>query len=84
MTFLIGAGPGGAQRHALRPGLSGDLPSMGILVESEAFVAAASAASGSIRGAVLGGFILGSVEVIGKVILPSTYSDLISYCRCCS
>jgi branched-chain amino acid transport system permease protein len=79
MTFLIGAGLGGAA--GMLYGLAYPViePSMGILVGWKAFIAAVVGGIGSIRGAVLGGFILGTVEVISKVVLPSTYSDLICY-----
>ncbi len=53
--------------------------SMGILVGWKAFVAAVIGGIGSIRGAVLGGFLLGGVEVMSVAFLPSTYRDLISY-----
>ena len=53
--------------------------SMGILVGWKAFVAAVIGGIGSIRGAVLGGFLLGAVEVMSVAFLPSTYRDLISY-----
>jgi branched-chain amino acid transport system permease protein len=79
MTFLIGAGLGGAAGMLYGLAYPVIAPSMGILVGWKAFVAAVVGGIGSIRGAVLGGFILGTVEVAGKVILPSTYSDLISY-----
>ena len=79
MTFLIGAGLGGAAGMLYGLAYPVIAPSMGILVGWKAFVAAVIGGIGSIRGAVLGGFILGSVEVASKVILPSTYSDLISY-----
>ena len=79
MTFLIGAGLGGAAGMLYGLAYPVISPSMGILVGWKAFVAAVVGGIGSIRGAVLGGFILGSVEVFGKVVLPSTYSDLISY-----
>jgi branched-chain amino acid transport system permease protein len=79
MTFLIGAGLGGAAGMLYGLAYPVISPSMGILVGWKAFVAAVVGGIGSIRGAVLGGFILGSVEVLGKVVLPSTYSDLISY-----
>jgi len=79
MTFLIGAGLGGAAGMLYGLAYPVIAPSMGILVGWKAFVAAVVGGIGSIRGAVLGGFILGSVEVVGKVVLPSTYSDLISY-----
>jgi branched-chain amino acid transport system permease protein len=79
MTFLIGAGLGGAAGMLYGLAYPVIAPSMGILVGWKAFVAAVVGGIGSIRGAVLGGFILGTVEVVGKVVLPSTYSDLISY-----
>ncbi|MGH8048268.1 MAG: branched-chain amino acid ABC transporter permease [Chthoniobacterales bacterium] len=79
MTFLIGAGLGGAagMLYGLSyPVISSDI---GILIGWKAFIAAVVGGIGSIRGAVLGGFILGAVEVIAIVILPSTYRDLICY-----
>jgi branched-chain amino acid transport system permease protein len=54
-------------------------PSMGILVGWKAFIAAVVGGIGSIRGAVLGGFILGAVEVLAVVVFDSSYRDLISY-----
>jgi branched-chain amino acid transport system permease protein len=79
MTFLIGAGLGGAAGMLYGLAYPVIAPSMGILVGWKAFVAAVVGGIGSIRGAVLGGFILGAVEVAAVVILPSTYRDLISY-----
>ena len=47
--------------------------SMGILVGWKAFVAAVIGGIGSIRGAVLGGFLLGGVEVMSVAFyLPPT------------
>jgi branched-chain amino acid transport system permease protein len=34
---------------------------------------------GSIRGAVVGGFLLGFLEIFVAAILPSTYRDLITF-----
>jgi branched-chain amino acid transport system permease protein len=79
MTFLIGAGLGGAAGMLYGLAYPVIAPSMGILVGWKAFIAAVVGGIGSIRGAVLGGFILGAVEVIAVVALPSTYRDLISY-----
>ncbi len=79
LTFFVGAGLGGAagMLYGLAyPQLS---PGMGILVGWKAFIAAVIGGIGSIRGAVLGGFILGGVEVMSVAYLPSTYRDLISY-----
>jgi branched-chain amino acid transport system permease protein len=52
---------------------------MGVLIGWKAFIAAVIGGIGSIRGAVLGGFILGGVEIMSVAYLPSTYRDLISY-----
>ncbi len=79
MTFLIGAGLGGAAGMLYGLAYPVIAPSMGILVGWKAFIAAVVGGIGSIRGAVLGGFILGAVEVMAVVVLPSTYRDLICY-----
>jgi branched-chain amino acid transport system permease protein len=79
LTFLVGAGLGGAA--GMLYGLSYPVISagMGILVGWKAFVAAVIGGIGSIRGAVLGGFILGAIEVSTVAVLPSTYRDLVAY-----
>jgi len=79
MTFLIGAGLGGAAGMLYGLAYPVIAPSMGILVGWKAFIAAVVGGIGSIRGAVLGGFILGAVEVIAVVAFDSSYRDLISY-----
>jgi branched-chain amino acid transport system permease protein len=79
LTFFIGAALGGAA--GMLYGLAYPIiaASMGILVGWKAFIAAVVGGIGNIRGAVLGGIILGSVEVMSVAFLPSTYRDLISY-----
>lgn len=52
---------------------------MGVLVGWKAFVAAVIGGIGSVRGAMLGGYIIGAVEVMTVAFLPSTYRDLIAY-----
>ena len=79
MTFFIGAGLGGAAGMLYGLAYPVIAASMGILVGWKAFVAAVIGGIGSIRGAVLGGFLLGGVEVMSVAFLPSTYRDLISY-----
>ena len=79
MTFFIGAGLGGAAGVLYGLAYPVIAASMGILVGWKAFVAAVIGGIGSIRGAVLGGFLLGAVEVMAVAFLPSTYRDLISY-----
>ena len=79
MTFLIGASLGGAAGMLYGLAYPVIAPSMGILVGWKAFIAAVVGGIGSIRGAVLGGFILGAVEVLAVVVFDSSYRDLISY-----
>ena len=78
-TFLIGAGLGGAAGMLYALAYPVIAPSMGILVGWKAFIAAVVGGIGSIRGAVLGGFLLGAVEVLAVVMFDSSYRDLISY-----
>ena len=79
ITFAIGASLGGAA--GLLYGMAYPVVSagMGITVGWKAFVAAVIGGIGNMRGAVLGAFILGAVEVMTVAVLPSTYRDLISY-----
>ncbi|MDD5199033.1 MAG: branched-chain amino acid ABC transporter permease [Terrimicrobiaceae bacterium] len=79
LTFLIGAGLGGAAGMLYGLAYPVIAPSMGVLVGWKAFIAAVIGGIGSVRGAVLGGFILGGVEIMVVAFLPSTYRDLISY-----
>lgn len=81
LTFLIGAGLGGAAGMLYGIAYPVIAPSMGILVGWKAFIAAVIGGIGSVRGAVLGGFLLGGAEVMAVSLpgVPSTYRDLISY-----
>jgi branched-chain amino acid transport system permease protein len=55
-------------------------PYMGIRIGWWAFIAAVVGGIGNIRGAMLGGFILGFVEIFTPVFLPSsTYRDLVAF-----
>ncbi|MEI6032672.1 MAG: branched-chain amino acid ABC transporter permease [Verrucomicrobiae bacterium] len=78
-TFFLGAGLGGAAGVLYALAYPQVSAGMGILIGWKAFIAAVIGGIGSIRGAVLGGFILGGVEVMAVAFLPSTYRDLISY-----
>lgn len=79
MTFAIGAALGGAAGvlYALAYPVIG--PSMGVAIGWKAFVAAVIGGIGNMRGAILGGYLLGITEVISITVLPSTYRDLITY-----
>jgi branched-chain amino acid transport system permease protein len=79
MTFALGAALGGSAGllYALAyPVISS---SMGMLIGWKAFIAAVIGGIGNMRGAVLGGYILGATEIISVTLLPSTYRDLIAY-----
>lgn len=54
-------------------------PYMGALIGWKAFIAAVVGGIGDIRGAFLGGFLLGFIEVGVVAIFPSTYRDLFAF-----
>lgn len=54
-------------------------PYMGIMIGWKSFISAVVGGIGSIRGAMLGGFILGLVEIGAGAIFPSRMRDLISF-----
>lgn len=79
ITFIIGsgmAGLAGTMFGAAYPILSFN---MGLLFGWKAFIAAVVGGIGSIRGAVVGGYILGFVEIFVAAVMPSTYRDLIAF-----
>ncbi len=78
-TFAIGTSLGAAA--GVMYGLAFPVidPYMGILIGWKAFIAAVVGGIGNIRGAMIGGFILGGVEILVAAFLPSTYRDFISF-----
>ncbi len=54
-------------------------PYMGALIGWKAFIAAVVGGIGDIRGAFIGGFLLGAVEIMVVAFFPSTYRDLIAF-----
>ncbi|MGV8075092.1 MAG: branched-chain amino acid ABC transporter permease [Syntrophobacteraceae bacterium] len=54
-------------------------PYMGALVGWKAFIAAVIGGIGEIRGAFVGGFVLGFVEIFVAALFPSTLRDLIAF-----
>jgi branched-chain amino acid transport system permease protein len=54
-------------------------PYMGALIGWKAFIAAVVGGIGDIRGAFLGGFLLGFIEVGVVAVFPSTYRDLFAF-----
>jgi branched-chain amino acid transport system permease protein len=79
ITFFIGssmAALAGAMYGATFPILSFD---MGLLVGWQAFIAAVVGGIGSIRGAMVGGYIIGFTQIYVAAFLPSTFRDLITF-----
>ncbi len=54
-------------------------PYMGALIGWKAFIAAVIGGIGEIRGAFIGGFLLGFVEIFVAAVFPSTLRDLIAF-----
>ncbi len=79
LTFAIGTGLGGAA--GMMYGLAYPVidPYMGIMVGWKAFISAVVGGIGNIRGAMIGGFILGTVEIMVAAFLPSTYRDFVAF-----
>jgi branched-chain amino acid transport system permease protein len=79
-TFALGsaiAAAGGLMYGLAYPVLD---PYMGIRIGWWAFISAVVGGIGNIRGAMLGGFILGAVEIFTPLILPSsTYRDFVAF-----
>jgi len=78
-TFAIGTGLGGAA--GMMYGLAYPVidPYMGIMVGWKAFISAVVGGIGNIRGAMIGGFILGTVEILVAAFFPSTYRDFVAF-----
>ena len=79
LTFAVGAGlaaVAGILYGQAYPILD---PYMGVLIGWKAFVAAILGGRGSIKGAVLAGYLLGFIEIFVATIFPSTLRDLIAY-----
>ncbi len=79
VTFAIGSGlaaAGGIFYGQAYPMID---PYMGIIIGWKAFISAVMGGIGSVDGAVLGGFILGFVEIFVAAYLPSTFRDGIAF-----
>ncbi len=79
LTFAIGAGLGGAAGTMYGLAYPVIDPYMGIMVGWKAFISAVVGGIGNIRGAMIGGFILGAVEIMVAAFLPSTYRDFVAF-----
>ena len=78
-TFAIGTSLGGVA--GVLYGLAYPVidPYMGIMVGWKAFISAVVGGIGNIRGAMIGGYILGAVEILVVAFLPSTYRDFVAF-----
>lgn len=79
ITFAIGTGLGAAAGVMYSQAFPVIDPYMGIIVGWKAFISAVVGGIGNIRGAMIGGFILGGVEIMVAAFLPSTYRDFVSF-----
>jgi branched-chain amino acid transport system permease protein len=78
-TFAIGAGLAGAAGTMYSLAYPVIDPYMGIMVGWKAFISAVVGGIGNIRGAMIGAFILGTVEIMVAAYLPSTYRDFVAF-----
>lgn len=79
VTFAIGAALAGAAGTMYAIAYPVIDPYMGILVGWKAFIAAVVGGIGNMRGAMIGAFILGGIEIMVVAVLPSTYRDLVVF-----
>ncbi len=54
-------------------------PSVGIVFDIRAFIIVVLGGLGSIPGAILGGIIIGVIESVGAMFMPSTWTELVIY-----
>lgn len=78
-TFAVGAALGGVAGVFYAMAYPVIDPYMGVMVGWKAFISAVIGGIGNIRGAMLGGFLLGAVEIMVAAFLPSTYRDLVAF-----
>ncbi len=79
ITFILGSGFAGLAGLMFAMSYPVLEPYMGALIGWKAFIAAVVGGIGDIRGAFLGGFLLGTVEIMVVAFFPSTLRDLIAF-----
>jgi branched-chain amino acid transport system permease protein len=79
ITYALGTGLGAAAGVMYSLAFPVIDPYMGIMIVWKAFISAVVGGIGNIRGAMIGGFILGIVEIMVAAFLPSTYRDFVSF-----
>jgi branched-chain amino acid transport system permease protein len=79
LTFLLGTSLGAAAGVMYSQAFPVIDPYMGVLIGWKAFIAAVVGGIGNVRGAMIGGFILGAVEIMVVAFFPSTYRDFVAF-----
>jgi len=79
LTFLLGTSLGAAAGVLYGQAFPVIDPYMGVLIGWKAFISAVVGGIGNIRGAMIGGFILGLVEIMVAAFMPSTYRDFVAF-----
>lgn len=79
MTFAIGSALAGVASLLYVSSYPQITPFMGSMLGIKAFTSAVVGGIGSIPGAVIGGFILGMIEVMTRAYLSSSYADAIVF-----
>lgn len=78
-AFVLGGALGGAAGMLYGQAYPVIEPYMGVMVGWKAFISAVVGGIGNIRGAMLGGYILGTVEIAVVACFPSTYRDFVAF-----
>ncbi|MDI6696927.1 MAG: branched-chain amino acid ABC transporter permease [Anaerolineales bacterium] len=78
-TFALGTSLGAAAGVMYSQAFPVIDPYMGVLIGWKAFISAVVGGIGNIRGAMIGGFILGGVEIMVAAFMPSTYRDFVAF-----
>jgi len=79
LTFALGGALGAAAGTMYALAYPVIDPYMGVMIGWKAFISAVVGGIGNIRGAMIGGFILGAVEILVAAFLPSTYRDMVAF-----
>nr|WP_320011280.1 branched-chain amino acid ABC transporter permease [uncultured Desulfobulbus sp.] len=79
ITFVLGSGFAGLAGLLFAMSYPVLEPYMGALIGWKAFIAAVVGGIGDIRGAFIGGFLLGAVEIMVVAFFPSSYRDLFAF-----
>ncbi len=78
-TFVLGSGMAGLAGILFAMSYPILEPYMGALIGWKAFIAAVVGGIGDIRGAIVGGFLLGFIEIGVVAVFPSTLRDLFAF-----